>query len=164
MKTERGEQTHQTNADQRADMNPGEGGGCGGVGGRVFPSSALVRWAFSPHFTDNEMESRRILPPTPELDTKARTRTLALLPPGLRLNLGQLISSSPGSSSVLKLWASSDNTGGTSGERQGRNLFPPPRWGVSRRHWNCSLTEKCPHTSFVHEDSWEHSLCFLQNL
>ena len=102
MKIERGEQTHQTNADQRADMNLGEGGGCGGVEGCVFPSSALVRWAFSPHFTDkmrvSEMDSRRILPPTPE-DTKARTRTLALLTPGLRLNcLGQLISSSPGSS------------------------------------------------------------------
>lgn len=97
MKTERGEQTHQTNADQRADMNLGEGGGCGGVGGRVFPSSALVRWAFSPHFTDDEMESRRILPqpqnwiPKPGLEP-------GLLPPGLRLNLGQLISSSPGSS------------------------------------------------------------------
>ena len=36
MKIERGEQTHQTNADQRADMNPGEGGDCGGVGGRCF--------------------------------------------------------------------------------------------------------------------------------
>lgn len=36
MKIERGEQTHQTNADQRADMNPGEGGDCGGVGARCF--------------------------------------------------------------------------------------------------------------------------------
>ena len=43
MKIERGEQTHQTNADQRADMNLGEGGGCGGVEGCVFPSSALMR-------------------------------------------------------------------------------------------------------------------------
>lgn len=132
MRIESREKTQQTDADQRADMSPGEGGGCGEVRGDVFPfifsvtfADSPVRWAFSPHFTDNEMESWSILPLNPELDTKARTRSLALLTPCLRLNcLGQLISFLSRALltdfSVLKFWsheavgnkgASSDNTG-----------------------------------------------------
>ena len=109
-----------------------------GSGGPVFPSSALVRWAFSPHFTDNEMESRRILPPTPELDTKARTRTLALLPPGLGLNcLGQLVSFSSGPSSVLKFWSQAAEGNrepvlttqvGQAENGKARTCPHPPRW------------------------------------
>lgn len=186
MRIESGEKTQQIDADQRADMSPGEGGGCGKVRGDVFPfifsvtfADSPERWAFPPHFTDNEMESRSILPLNPELDTKARTRTLALLTPCLRLNrLGQLISFLSRALltdfSVLKFWsreavgnkgASSDSTGWDRGETGKAEMCSlPPCWVASPIRWNWPLTEECPHASLAHEDSWRQSLCFLQNL